>query len=97
MIRLALGCSAFSNFVTSRQCLYEKLEKEFLQPFCDRPEKLLVRHSVPRSEMLGLLCHGIGMKVEDHMLLSFRSAGICEVVDQLCSALHMNCSRAEGT
>ena len=49
----------FSNFVTSRQCVYEKLEKQSLQPFWDRPRMLLVRHSFSNSEMLGLLSHVI--------------------------------------
>src|SRR5580704_4199657 len=33
MICLTLGCSLFSNFVTSRQFVYEKLEKQSLWSF----------------------------------------------------------------
>jgi hypothetical protein len=49
----------FSNFVTSRQCAYEKLEKQSLWPFWARPRKLLIRHSFSTSEILGLSCHVI--------------------------------------
>ena len=49
--------------------MYEKLEKPLLWRFCDRPRTLLVRHSFLNSEMLGLLCHVIVVKVEHHMLL----------------------------
>ena len=59
MVCLTPGCSAFSNFVTSRQCVYEKLEKQSLCLFWGRPRRLLVRHSSSYSEMLGLLCHVI--------------------------------------
>jgi hypothetical protein len=48
--------------------VYEKLEKESLSLFWDRPRKLLVRHSFSNSEMLGLLCHVIVVNVEHHML-----------------------------
>jgi hypothetical protein len=60
---------AFSNFVTSRQRVYEKLEKKPVRSFRDRPRTLLVRHSAAQSEMSGLLCHVIVLQVEHHMLL----------------------------
>ena len=59
-----------SNFITSRR-MYEKLEKQSLQPFWDRPRILLVRHSFSNSEVLGLLCHVIVVNVEHHMLPQF--------------------------
>ena len=59
MICLTLGCSVFSNFVTSRQFVYEKLEKQSLWSFWGRPRKLLIRHSSSNSEILSLLCHVI--------------------------------------
>jgi hypothetical protein len=65
---IARLASAFSNFVTSRQCVYEKLEKQLLWLFWDRPRKLLVRHSVSKSEMFRLLCHVIAVNVEHHLL-----------------------------
>ena len=49
----------FPNFVTSRQCLYEKLEKQSLEPFWNGVRRLLLRHSFSKSETLGLLCHVI--------------------------------------
>jgi hypothetical protein len=58
----------FSNFVASRQCLYEKLEKQPLWSFVGRPRKLLIRNSSSNSEMLGLLCHVIVVNVEHTML-----------------------------
>ncbi len=67
-----LGCSAISNFVITRQCVYEKLEKQSLQSFSGRPTKLLVRHCTSKSEMSGLLCHVIVVSVEHHMLHSSR-------------------------
>ena len=68
MICLTLGCSVFSNFITSRQFVYEKLEKRSLWSFVGRPRRLLIRHSSSNSEMLGLLCHVIVVNVEHHML-----------------------------
>jgi hypothetical protein len=68
MICLTLGCSVFSNFVASRQFVYEKLEKQSLWSFVGRPRKLLIRNSSSNSEMLGLLCHVIVVSVEHHML-----------------------------
>ena len=59
MIRLTLGCSVFSNFITSRRVCYGKLEKQVPQSFCSRPRKLLIHHSASKPEMLGLLCHVI--------------------------------------
>ena len=56
--------SMFSNFVTFRQYVYEKLEKRSLWSFWDRLKKLLVRHAFSDSEMSGLLCHGIVVNVE---------------------------------
>jgi len=61
----------FPNFVTSRQCVCEKLEKQSLKPFWDRPRRLLVRHSFSNSEVLGLLSHVIVVNVEHHMLPQF--------------------------
>jgi hypothetical protein len=58
----------FSNFVTSRPDLYEKLEKRPFQALGDCPGKLFVRHSVSKSEMAGLLCRVIVVKVEDRVL-----------------------------
>ena len=55
----SLGCSVFSNFVTSRRCVYEKLEKQPFLPFWGRPKRLLVCHAASKSEMLGLLCRVI--------------------------------------
>jgi hypothetical protein len=60
---------AFSNFVTSRQRVYEKLEKKPVRSFRDRPKTLLVRHFVAQSEMSSLLCRVIVVNVEHHMLL----------------------------
>jgi hypothetical protein len=68
MICLTLGCSVFSNFVTSCQFVYEKLEKQSLRSFVGRPRKLLIRNSSSNSEILGLLCHVIVVNVEHHML-----------------------------
>src|SRR5215472_870503 len=61
----------FPNFVTSRQCVYEKVEKQPLQPFRDRPRRLLARTSFSNSETLNLLCHVIVVNVEHHMLPQF--------------------------
>jgi len=63
-----LGRSVFSNFVTSRQFVYEKLEKQPLWSIVGRPRRLLIRHSSSNSEMFGLLCHVIVVNVERHML-----------------------------
>jgi hypothetical protein len=75
MICLTPGCSLFSNCVTSRQCMYEKLEKQSPCPFWDRPRRLLVRHSFSSSEVLPLLCHVIVVKVEPHMLPELSLSG----------------------
>jgi hypothetical protein len=48
--------------------MYEKLEKEALEPFWDRPMRLLVRRSFSNFEVLGLLSHVIVVNVEHHML-----------------------------
>ena len=58
----------FSNFVTSRQCVYEKQEKQPPQLFWDSQRRLLVRHSFSTSEIFGLLFHVTIVKVEDQML-----------------------------
>ncbi len=71
MICLTLGCSVFSNFVTSRQFVYEKLEKQSLWSFVGRPRRLLVRHSFSNSEVLDLLCHVIVVNMERDMLPQF--------------------------
>jgi hypothetical protein len=68
MIYLTPGCPVFSNFVTSRPYVYEKLEKQSLWSFWGRPRRLLIRHSSSNSEMLGLLCHVIVVNVEHQML-----------------------------
>jgi hypothetical protein len=59
---------AFPNLVTSHSDLYEKLEKRPFQALCDCPGKLFVRHSDSKSEMAGLLCRVIVVKVEDRVL-----------------------------
>ena len=53
------GFPVFSNFVTSCQCVYEKLEKHLAWSFWTRPWMLLVCHSASKSETLRLLCHVI--------------------------------------
>ena len=58
----------FSNFITSRQFVYEKLENQSLWSFVGRPRKLLIRHSSSNSEILGLLSHVIVLNVEHHLL-----------------------------
>jgi hypothetical protein len=68
MTCLTLGCSVFPNFVTSRQFVYEKLEKQSLWSFVGRPMRLLTRHSFLNSEMLGLSCHVIVVNVEHRLL-----------------------------
>ena len=68
MICLTLGCSVFSNFVTSVQFVYGKLEKQSLWSFVGRPRKLLIRNSSSNSEILCLLCQVIVVNVEHHML-----------------------------
>ena len=68
MIRLALGCPVFSNFVTSCQFVYEKLEKRPVSLSGCRLERLLVCHSASGSETLGLLCHVILLNVERPLL-----------------------------
>jgi hypothetical protein len=68
MICLTLGCSVFSNFIVSRQFVYENLEKQSLWSFVGRPRKLLIRNSSSNSELLGLLCHVIVVNVEHRLL-----------------------------
>ena len=51
--------------------MYEKLEKQSLYPFWDRPRILLIRHSFSNSEVLGLLCDVIVVNVEYRMLRQF--------------------------
>lgn len=68
MICMNLGCSVFSNSVTSRQFVYEKLEKQSFWSFVGRPRKLLIRNSSSNSEILGLLCHVIAVNVELDLL-----------------------------
>ena len=87
MICLTLCCSVFSNFVTSRQFVYEKWENQSLWSFMGRPRKLLIRHSSSNSDPLGLLCHVIVANMEHHLLLTCRSAGICRAVSQCSSQL----------
>ena len=70
--RTGFDCPPFLNFVTSRQCVYEKLEKQSFESFRGRPWKLLVRHSSSQSEMLDVLCHVIVGTVEHQVLLSSR-------------------------
>ena len=72
MIGLTLGCSAISNLVASRPCVYEKLEKQSLEPFWDRPRILLVRHSFSKSEVLRLLCRVIVVNVEHRLHFHFQ-------------------------
>jgi hypothetical protein len=47
--------------------MYGKLEKQSLASFQGHLKRLLVGHSILKSEMLSLLCHGIVMNVEHHM------------------------------
>jgi hypothetical protein len=68
MVGLTFGLLMLSNFVTSRPCVCEKLEKLWPRPFWDRPGRLLVHHSFSNSEILGLLGHGIVVNVEHQML-----------------------------
>ena len=73
----------FSNSITSRHYLCEKLEKRSLWPFWARPRRLLIRHSSSNSETLGLLCHVIGGNVEYQMLLRLslsRNLWSCEPI-----------------
>ena len=51
--------------------VYEKLEKQPLQPSWDRPRILSVRHSFSNSEALRLWSHVIVVNVEYHMLAQF--------------------------
>ena len=75
--------------------MYEKLEKQSLEPFGDRPGRLLVRHSFSNSEVLGLLSHVIVVKVEEHMLPQLSLSRNCGVVSRFCSQLHSHCQSAE--
>ena len=52
--------------------MYEKLEKQSLWPFWDRPGILLIRHSFSRSEVLGLLRHVIVVNVEHRLHFHFQ-------------------------
>jgi len=61
----------FLNFVKLSPNVYEKLEKQSLEPFWDRLRRLLVRHSSSISEVLDLLYHVIVVNVEHRMLLQF--------------------------
>jgi len=58
----------FLEFRNLSPVLYEKLENQSLQPFGDRPRRLLVRHWFSSSEVLGLLCHVISVNMEHQML-----------------------------
>ncbi len=51
--------------------MYGKSEKQSLQPFWDRPSRLLDCHSFSNAEVLGLLSHVIVVNVERHMLPHF--------------------------
>ena len=62
---MAADVLEFRNLLAS---VYGKLEKQSLQPFWDRPQRLLVRHSFSNSEVLGLLFHVIVVNVEHHVL-----------------------------
>jgi hypothetical protein len=57
----------FSNFISSRQCAYGKLEKERLDGLWGHPWKLLVRHSGWETQMISLLSQINPMKVEHNM------------------------------
>src|SRR5437764_1018227 len=65
--------------------LYGKLEKQPLQVLCGGPERLLTRHLAWKSEMSGLLCCVIVVKVDLRMQFSPCSVMTCEVVSQPCS------------
>jgi hypothetical protein len=81
MICLTLYCSVFSNFITSRQFVYEKLEKQPFWSFVSRPRKLLIRNSSSNSEVRALLCRVIVVNVEHPLLpqlLLSRNLWSCE-------------------
>lgn len=61
-----LGVLEFRN---SRKGVYEKLEKNLVRPFRDRPRTLLARHFSAQSQMFRVLCHVIVLNVEHRMLL----------------------------
>lgn len=63
-----LGVIEFRNLFPA---VYEKVEKQPLALFWDRPRRLLVRHSASKSEMLALSCHVFVVIVEQHMLPLF--------------------------
>ena len=67
--------------------MYEKLEKQSLEPFWDRPRRLLGRHSDSKSEMFPLLCHVIVVNVEHHMLPQLSLSSNCEVVGSILLAI----------
>jgi hypothetical protein len=79
--------SGLSNFVASNHSVCEKLEKQSLQPFCDRPRILLIRHSFSSPEVLCQLSHVIVANVE-YRLLPSPSLNRCEAVGEFCSQLH---------
>ena len=83
MIRLALRCSVFSNFVASPQFVYEKLEKQSLPSLVGRPGKLLVRTSSSNSGISRRLRRVIGVNVERRLLpqlLLSRDLWSCEPI-----------------
>jgi hypothetical protein len=67
---ITLTLADVSNFITFRQCVYEKLEKKLDLSFRGRPRTLLARHASVQSEISGPLCHVIVLQVEHHMLPS---------------------------
>ena len=78
----------FSNFVTSRQFVYEKLEKQALWSFVGRPRRLLIRHASSNSETLGLLCDVIVLNAEHHMLPQW---SLSRNFRELCASPALNC------
>ena len=88
MIYLTLCCPVFSNFVASRQWVYEKLEKQSLWSFVGRPRRLLIRHSSSNSEMLGLLFDVIVVNVEHRMLPQL---SLSRNFVELCANSALNC------
>ena len=68
MICLAPGAPVFWNFVTSRQHVYENLEKTVALVVLGRLKRLSVCHSEARSEISDLSCHVMVLIVERPML-----------------------------
>jgi hypothetical protein len=68
-IERLLAADVLSIFVTSRQCVYGKLEKQSLQPFWDGFRRLLACHLFSIAEVPVLLFHVIVADVEHQMLL----------------------------